>query len=215
MAEKTRQQLLDELEEELKKQGIGKTGRKLRSDAGQLRGKYQRSDKPRADAGKPRTDYNKTPIHHKNIFTTFIAAHTNENGDELGRDSNLIFPPQVTNYYRLISVAGRLPYYTSVKRGIHPEAMRWRWWFAEFEAATDKTLWTKRICDWYFIKPEDLGAWTFDEWSWAYYTQIGGHQNRVPERIILSYEEFLKGKYTMPTLDAEGDIIWLRPGGEQ
>lgn len=204
MAEKTKEELL----EELKKLGINEAGRKIRSDAGKPRGKYNRTNKLRADVGVSRLEYKKTPIYYKNEFIAFVASHTKENGDELGRDLNLIFPPQVTNYYKLIAPPGRIPYYSSVRRAIHPEAMRWRWWFAELAAASDKQLWQKRICDWYFIKPEDLEAWTFDEWSWAYYTQIGGHNNRRPDRIILSYDTYLKGEYGRPTLDEEANIIW-------
>lgn len=208
--EKTRQELLDQLEEELRKQGIGKTGRKLRSDAGKPRGSYNRSEKPRADKGQPRFKYSKTPLYYKNAFVAFIAAHSNaaDNNDELARDANLIFPPHITNYYKLCTPPGRLPYRASVRRASHPESLRWRWWFSELYAAIDKTAWTKRICDWYFIDPQDLDAWTYDEWSWAYYTQIGGHDNRHTDRITLSYQAYLDGIYGRPVLDNEANIIW-------
>ena len=199
----------DELIATLKELGIGETGRKIRTDAGKQREHYVRTDKPREDKGKIRVNYNKTALYYVNMFTSFIKVHSRENGDELSRDDNLIFPPEITNYYKLCTPPGRMPYRASVRRPNHPESLRWRWWFAELNEAVDKTVWTKRICDWYFIKPEDLEAWTYDEWSWAYYTQIAGHQNRmVPDKIILSYEDYLSGKYTMPTLDEEANIIW-------
>lgn len=209
----------EELLEELKKLGISESGRKKRTDAGKPREHYNRSDKPREDKGKPRVTYNKTALYYKNMFTSFIEVHSTQSGDSLSRDENLIFPPEITNYYKLCAPPGRMPYRASVRRPNHPESLRWRWWFAELEEATDrsrwsntatcKTVWAKRICDWYFIKPIDLEAWTYDEWSWAYYTQIAGHENRmVLDKIILSYDDYLAGKYTMPTLDEEANIIW-------
>lgn len=202
---KTREELL----EELKQRGINENGRKMRADKGKTRERYTRTDKPREDKGKPRVTYNKTALYYKNMFTSFIEVHSTQSGDSLSRDENLIFPPEITNYYKLCAPPGRMPYRASVRRPNHPESLRWRWWFTELEEASDKTLWTKRICDWYFIKPIDLEAWTYDEWSWAYYTQIAGHENRmVLDKIILSYDDYLAGKYTKPTLDDEANIIW-------
>jgi len=205
----------DELLQELEALGIGKTGRKLRTDKSQSRGSYTRSSQARADKGQSRANYVKTAAHYKQAFASFILAHTTETGDLLTRDSNEIFPPQITNYYKLITTKTGLSYRSSVKRINHPELLRWRWWFMEWADAVNtatKDMWTTRICDWYFIKPEDLEVWTYEEWSWAYYTQIGGRYNRLIElrmgRIILSYESSMNGEYGIPERDKNGDIIW-------
>jgi len=213
---KTKEELLQELEE----LGIGKTGRKLRTDKGQSRESYTRSSQPRADKGQQRGNYVKSAAYHKNIFASFIIAHTNESGDLLTRDSNEIFPPQITSYYKLIITKSGQQYRSSVKRANHPEQLRWRWWFMEWTEAKDagiKAMWTRRICDWYFIKADDLDLWTYEEWAWAYYTQLDGQFNRLVEgrmaRTILSYTDSMAGNYGVPNRDKDGDIIWSKTGG--
>lgn len=204
---KTHEELLAELEE----LGITKTGRKVRSDKGQPRESYVRSLIPRADKGLARKQYVQTPAYYKNLFNRFIETHAGEY-DSLQRDDNLIFPPQITSYYKKITKPDGSTYRSSVVRDNHPEQLRWQWWFSELEAAADKTYWMNRICDWYFIKPEDIDAWTYVEWSWAYYYRIAGHQNRynVEHKAILSYDAYLAGKYAFPEMDDKGNIVWRR-----
>jgi len=205
---KTKAELLAELEE----LGVNKAGRKVRDDKGQPRGSYTRSSAPRRDKGKPRTNYSKTAAYHKASFASFIQANVNESGDLLTRDYNEIFPPYITKYYKLITTKAGKTYKASVKRNNHPEALRWRWWFTEWSEAYDpreKDIWQRRMCNWYFIKPEDLSVWTYNEWAWAYHNQINGHINRLTEdKIILSYDDYMNGKYGVPQYDKAGDIIW-------
>ena len=52
------------------------------------------------------------------------------------------------------------------------------------------------------IKLSDLDYWTYQEWAWSYVYAIGGHENRLTdEPIILSYDKFLSGGYTMPEFE--------------
>jgi len=210
MSEKSKAELIAELE----KLGVPKNGRKPRSDAGKTRGQYIRTGEPRADLGHVRGRYTKSPMFYKNQFISFIASHSGEHGDDLQRDENLIFPPEITNYYQLVRATGRAPYYASVRLSSHPEALRWRWWFTEMANAAneeDKKTWEKRICDWYFIKWSDLDLWTYDEWAWAYYSRIAGWNNRIADRIILVYFDYLDGAYGMLLRDEKANTIWKRP----
>jgi hypothetical protein len=164
----------------------------------------------------------------------FIRVHKNSDGtgDNLTRDANMIFPPNVTSFYKQVRVkestyldkrTGTMQqkqaytYSSSRKRPNHPEELRWRWWFRELQESyrpyvgtpTDKQVWVNRICKWYFIKEEDLRDWTYQEWAWAYVNAVRGHPNRGPDNeIILSYDAFLRGDYTIPNFDIDGNIIW-------
>ena len=208
--QKTKEQLLAELKE----LGVN-GGRKPRADAGKPRPGYTRSDKPRTDKGVKRQQYVKTPSYFKNLFQTFVENNQSEFGDSLIRDDNLIFPSEVTSYYKKITRPDGTTYRSSVVRSTHPEKLRWNWFFSEREYAkrdADIWHWEKQISNWYFIKEEELVAWTYMEWSWAYYTQIAGHFNRHKDQsnIVLSYEDYLNGKYGFPDVDDNGNIVWTR-----
>lgn len=218
----------EELLAQLNELGVHKSGRKVRADKGQS----HNYTKTRADKGTSRSSYSKeTPAYAKRQFENFIRVHRDPAGfgDTLVRDANMIFPPNTTHYYKTITVKSgtrvdkrtntlhqteAYSYKTSRKRPNHPEELRWRWWFREYQQATsqsDKDKWAKRICDWYFIKMDDINDWTYAEWSWAYVYGIGGHANRDmtdPEHIILSYDFFLQGGYTIPQFDIDGNVIW-------
>lgn len=198
----------DELLKELKELGVHESGRKVRADKGQSRGDYKRSGIPRADAGQARESYVRSAAYHNKIFNTFLRAHLapDGNGDNLMRDVNGIFPPNITNYFKMTASRG-IHYKSSIKRRNHPELLRWQWWMAEFDESPDQ--WRDRISKWYFIKPDEITSWTYTEWAWAYVTAISSHNNRgIPEPIILSYEDYLDGRYGMPTFDEKGDTIW-------
>lgn len=206
MTTKSKEQLLDELEE----LGYTRTGRKRRSDIGKSRD-YTPSSKPRADKGRKREIYNKTAAHYRRVFTTFITAHTTETGDNLSRDANDIFAPQVTHYFKEVAGRNDSSYRSSVKRANHPEELRWRWWMQEYREADEASqpVWTLRLCNHYFIKPEDIMDWTYREWAWAYYNEISGHPNRfVSNPKIISYDDYLSSSYGYPPLDNEGEIVW-------
>lgn len=205
---KSKAELLAELEE----LGVHKDGRKVRTDKGSSRQPYARTNLSRADKGVPRDDYTVTPKVHQRIFTTFLSAHLTPDGmgDNLTRDINGIFPPNVTSYYKIVKRADGTTYMSSTKRRNHPEQLRWNWWMAEYEA--DPEGWAKRITDWYSIQEHEISMWTYNEWAWAYVDAIGGHPNHHsnPNRIILSYEHYLNGFYGYPKYDEKGDLIWTK-----
>lgn len=194
-----------ELLKQLKELGVHPDGRKVRSDLGQSRGSYTPSTKPRTDKGKQRKHYDTTsPRYHKKRFQDILRFHTNEYlglGDHLVRDANLIFPPTTTNKFKTITVPERIrpdgtiipgySYKSSVAKGYHPEELRWTWFFAEYEQAPtqkDKDEWLRKICRWYFIKPEEIDLWNYQLWATEYTTHIAGHENRLTkDKIILSY----------------------------
>ena len=205
-------QLLNELEG----LGIRADGRKIRGDKGKPRKPYvKHTSAPRADAGKKRDSYNtQSAQHNRRIFEQFIRAHTNQvTGDDLTRDANMIFPPNVDSYYKTVKGKNGT-YKSSVKRANHPEYLRWKWYFAEYQEAKDeveKFKWIQQICLWYFILPKDIDNWTYDEWAWCYYSYIAGEENRNKwHKKILSYDDFLKGKYGQIVFDGNGDIVWDR-----
>lgn len=172
-----------------------------RSDIGQSRGQYA----SRSDIGSKRDGYSKKASFHKKAFQQFLLSNTTEYGDTLFRDANMIFPPNITNYYKRVTTKTGQSYRSSVSRKNHPELLRWRWWFAEWlEAGSheEKKVWTDKICDWYFIHSDELDLWTYNEWAWAYYKTINGNPNRGNDRIILSYG------IEIPTYDEKGEMIW-------
>lgn len=199
----------DKLLAELEELGVHPSGRKVRADKGQSRNNYKRSGAPRSDLGQSRETYTKTAAYHKKIFNTFLRGHTNPDGtgDNLMRDPNGIFPPNVTNYFK-VTISRGMMYKTSTKRRNHPELLRWQWWMAEYKENSSE--WVNRICKWYFIKPEDIELWTYTEWAWAYVKAISSRDNRAtPTPIILSYNDYLDGVYGMPKFDDKGETIWL------
>ena len=204
----------DDLLKELKELGVHGSGRKKRSDAGKPRNQYiRKTDQPRADAGKSRPKYDKTPAFYRNTFHRFLNHHTTEDGDNLTRDNNGIYPPHITHYYKLIRPLNAPAYRSSVKRPAHPQKLHWQWWISAYQQEKDpdeKAKWARRISQWYFIKPSEIDLWTYDEWAWAYHTQINGDYNRPPvvKSFILSYDDYVDGKYTLPTLNEEGEIVW-------
>ena len=201
MTTKSKEQLLDELEE----LGYTRTGRKRRSDIGKSRD-YTPSSKPRADKGRKREIYNKTAAHYRRVFTTFITAHTTETGDNLRELMiSLLLEPIISKRLPVGMIAVIV-----VKRANHPEELRWRWWMQEYrEADASQPVWTLRLCNHYFIKPEDIMDWTYREWAWAYYNEISGHPNRfVSNPKIISYDDYLSSSYGYPPLDNEGEIVW-------
>lgn len=212
---KTKDQLLKELAE----LGVHPSGRKIRTDVGKSHNytKTKNPSKPRAarkDAGQVRNTYTKTASYHKRIFTSYIAAHTDgESNDDLIRDFNEIFPPNVNSRYKLIVSKNGHQYRSPVKRRNHPEALRWAWWFAEWQEADtleSKIAWETRISNWYFIRVVDMPMWTYPEWAWAYVKAIGGNPNRdQASPIILHYDDFVAGIYGIPTYDDKGDLMWI------
>lgn len=202
----------DQLLTELNQLGLHPSGRKIRSDKGKP---HTPSRQPRSDQGQNRQDYTTSgSAHNKRVFQTFLLSHSGPSGDDLIRDTNMIFPPHITSYFKIVKSRLGQTYSSSVKRQNHPEQLRWRWWFSELQSAnnqTDKDYWTKHICDWYFIYQYDLSFWTYSEWAYAYHTQIAGHPNRTPhDRIMLSYTDYLDGLYGIPTYDDKGEVIWSK-----
>lgn len=184
----------DKLLTQLQDLGVHPSGRKIRSDKGQSRVNI----KPRSDKGKSRQSYTTDgSAYHRKVYTTLLRANSAPNGDTLlTMDKNLIFPSKITGYY----VPDRR---TSVQRNNHPELLRWRWLFAEYNDASGvtKDFWKSKVLRWYFIKEKDLPYWTYEEWAFAYDSQIDGHENRrIPNPIILDYDDFLNGKYGFPNL---------------
>lgn len=202
----------DDLLKELKELGVHPSGRKVRADVGGSHERLVIASKPRKDKGKSRGSYTKTAAYHRRIFNTYVEAHITEFGDNLTRDVNEIFPPNVDSYYKLITTKDGQTYRSSVKRRNHPEYLRWQWWMAELaEAKTleEKLKWENLITKWYFIRQEDLLFWTYYEWSFAYFKKINGQPNRyVADRVILNYDEFLYGFYGTPKYDNKGDLIY-------
>lgn len=207
----------DDLLKELKDLGIHETGRKVRTDVGQPHFYIRTTNTPRTDKGIPRQNYNSEgPAYHKKILELFIRLHTDQElglGDDLTRDENLLFPPNMTNFYKKIKTK-KYEYSSSQRRENHPEELRWNWYMAEYNYAIDdiaKKLWLDRICIWYFIIPEDIDLWTYKEWSWAYVTQVGGHQIRTPKcEFKLLYTEYAKGTYGKIKYDDQGNVIFNR-----
>lgn len=218
--QKTKADLL----KELASLGVHPTsGRKVRADKGKT---HNYSSLPRADKGKKREKYSQTsPAYLKKVFFDLLRKNTPEElgeGDQLVRDANMIFPPNVTHYYKTVTVRERMtidkrtgnsvqrPAYTyksSQPKKSHPEELRWRWYFAEYRNNPEE--WLQRICDWYFIYPHDIDMWTYPEWAYSYVSQINGHPNRKPyEQQILSYDEFAAGKYGKISYTSKGEIIW-------
>lgn len=207
---KTREELLAEL---------GKLthpdGRKVRSDRGLPRQSYKKRSGERIDKGQPREVYStEGPGYHKRLFTQFISLHLDPSGvgDTLTRDVNMIFPPHVTSFYKLVRPKNAPAYRSSVKRKNHPEELRWNWFMAEYKA--DPVKWEDIVSDWYFITPEDLrlGLWTYNEWAWAYTEAIDGHENRISDhnKVILLYDAFAEGAYGYVKYDNKGDIVWKK-----
>ncbi len=198
----------DELLKELEGLGIdaSKPVRKTRSDAGQMRGTY----KPRSDKGKKRGSYINTGNKYRNVFERMLRSHSTGDGeDNLVRDNNLIFPPNIDRRYVFIKTKER-EYYTSTKKPMLLEQARWRWFMAEYK--NNPAVWGTRIAKWYFIKETDIDLWTFTEWAWAYVYGINGAENRLtPTPIILSYDDYLVGKYNgHPKYNERGDITWTK-----
>lgn len=196
--------------EELEKLGVHKTGRKVRSDKGQDREPYNTSNLPRIDKGLKRDKYAKFSDWHRKVFQQFLEAHTDPEGygDNLTRDSNGIFPPRITSYYKTIKSRTGIVYSSSVKRRRHPEQLRWNWWMAAYAEKPEE--WLKKICDWYFIEEKDIALWTYNEWAWSYVKTIDGVFSRGKDSPKLSYEDFLNGKYGWPEYDAKGNILWAK-----
>ena len=162
------------------------TGRKRRSDIG----KPRHNVKPRSDKGVTRDKYvTDTASYNKGLFQRTLVAARNPDGDgdSLIRDANMIFPPNITNFYKEVKVTNpnkeTYSYRSSVRRANHPEEQRWSWWFKELREANSnaaKQRWVDKICKWYFIRPEDIDLWTYGEWAWCYFNVIAGHFNRGP-----------------------------------
>lgn len=223
MEYKTKIDLLKELEE----LGQHPSGRKVRSDKNTTG--IRKLTKTRRDKGTRRESYSKdTAGYAKRQFNAFIRSHKDPNGegDTLTRDVNMIFPPNTTHYYKPITVKATTildkrtnttqqregyTYQSSRRRPNHPEKLRWTWFFRELrEATTDeqKQYWTNKICQWYFIRPDQLHDWTYTEWAWEYVHVIGGHPNRHPDNIILNYDDYLLGLHGIPTFDLNDNIVW-------
>lgn len=207
--------------EELESLGIRADGRKIRNDKGKTRSSYIRhTSAPRADAGQKREKYNsKSADYNRKVFEQFLRSHTSlDSGDDLVRDDNMIFPPNINSYYKSVKTKTGYSYRSSVKRANHPEYLRWKWYFAEYENAPTKELkekWKNHICKWYFIKPRHIDLWTYDEWAWCYYRDIAGAYNYREDTlghctIYLDYDKFVKGQYGQIEFDNEGEIIWKR-----
>lgn len=204
----------NKLLEELKEQGIHPSGRKVRSDKGKTHEMTAVERKQRSDKNSKRANYNKaSPQFNKKVFDTLIARNYKDGEDLLQRDDNGIFPPQITHYYKKVyNTAGG--YRSSTRRSNHPEQLRWRWWISEYENSTGNTKkqWATRIQNWYFIEEADILLWTYEEWAWAYFTQIGGVLNsRLSDKfVMLHYNSYLKGDYGRPERDKDDYIIWKR-----
>ena len=223
---KSKEDLLKELQE----LGVHPTGRKVRADKGANHDYVRTQTTPRADKGKTRLKYSKeSPKYVKKLFFELLRKNTDAElgeGDNFIRDNNMIFPPNVTQYYKKITVkphtrvdkrTGSLmqqegySYRTSRKKNSHPEELRWRWYMAEYKQAKnkeDELIWQKRICEWYFILPDDIDIWTYQEWAWSYVKHIGGIYNRTDNPIILLYDSYVIGNYGIPNWTLDGEIIW-------
>ena len=196
----------DELLKQLELLGIDpdKKVRKPRSDAGLPRGIY----KPRSDKGKQRGSYINTAAKYKAVYDRMLNSHfTGEGADNLTRDKNDIFPPDITRYYKHFTGTDR-DYVASTNKTAHLEQARWRWLMAEYNE--DPAQWRAHIAKWYFIKEDEIDLWMYTEWAWAYVNHIGGLANRlIEEPLILSYQDYLAGKYNgYPEFDERGEIIW-------
>ena len=204
---KTKEEMLEELQALGVDPVTGKPPRKARSDAGASRAEY----KPRNDIGKSRSVYTRTAAKYKAIYekmlTNQLVDGTEEGADNLTRDKNSIFPPNLIKISKLIKLADR-EYITNAIKPAHLEQARWRWLMAEF--ATDPDKWRDHISKWYFIKPDEIESWTYTEWAWAYVYHISGEENRLTAHpLVLSYEDYVKGLYNgHPDFDKRGDIIW-------
>lgn len=204
----------NKLLKELEKHGIHPSGRKVRSDKNKTHKMTAVERKPRSDIGSKRSTYNKrSPEFNKKIFNTLIASNFKDGEDLLQRDDNGIFPPQITHYYkRVYKTSGG--YRSSTRRSNHPEQLRWKWWMSEYENSTGNTKkqWATRIQNWYFIEEADILLWSYEEWAWAYFTQIGGVLNsQLSDNFIkLYYNSYLKGDYGRPKRDKNDYIIWER-----
>jgi len=203
---KTKKELLDQLAEF----GVdpGKKIRKPRSDAGRSRSEY----KPRSDKGQARSVYNNTAAKYKSIYEKMLTSHSTGAGDgvdTLTRDGNEIFPPQLNRFYRTFYGKDR-DYVASVVKPAHLEQARWRWLMAEY--AENPLQWATHISRWYFIHEAEIENWTYSEWAWAYVHAIGGEPNRlIPNPIMLSYDDYLCGKYNgYAKFDERGEIVWTK-----
>lgn len=204
----------------LRNLGYHESGRKIRSDKGESHAMSNKPRKTRSDKGILRAHYDKhTPAFNKKVFDTLITSNFDaETGEDLlQRDDNGIFPPHITHYYKKITTPGNVgTYRSSQRRTHHPEQLRWRWWISEYENAkmgAEKKRWATHLYNWYFILEKDILFWTYEEWAWAYFTQIGGHLNsplRSDPFIELSYNRYLAGDYGRPNRDKHGHIIWER-----
>lgn len=203
---------------ELKELGVHESGRKVRIDKGKTHDMTNEPRKVRTDKGTKRAKYNKhTPAFNRKIFETLISTNFNfDTGDDmLQRDDNGIFPPHITHHYKKVTKKGNeYSYKSSQRRANHPEQLRWRWWMSEYENSKGKERerWATHIHNWYFIVEADFLVWTYEEWAWAYYTQIAGHRNnpRLDDYIVLYYDHYLAGDYGRPERDENDDIIWRR-----
>lgn len=200
---KTKEELLQDLQD----LGIDVTKkvRKPREDAGLPRGVYA----PRSDKGKTRGSYINTAAKYRAVYEKMLKSHkTDEDGeDNLTRDRNDIFPPNMNRFYKLIKSKDR-EYYSSALKPAHLEQARWRWLMAEY--AEDPEAWRDHISKWYFIKPDEIDLWMYTEWAWAYVHYIAGEENRLTEdKLILSYADYMAGEYGgHPKFDSRGEIIW-------
>jgi hypothetical protein len=200
----------EELLEQLSKLGVdpSKKIRKPRSDAGQVRQEY----KPRRDKGQPRSSYTNTSAKYKSIYEKMLASHstgTGDGADTLTRDRNEIFPPQLNRFYRLFRGKDR-EYVSSVVKPAHLEQARWRWLMAEY--AENPLQWAAHISKWYFIHEAEIESWTYSEWAWSYVYGIMGEENRLTSSpIMLSYDDYLSGKYNgYAQFDERGEIVWTK-----
>jgi len=199
----------EELLQELAKLGVdtSKKIRKPRNDQGLPRGDY----KPRSDKGKARGSYTSTAVKYKSVFEKMLASHKASNSgdgtDNLIRDSNMIFPPNLNKYVRKYSGKDRDYYYDTTKPS-HLEQARWRWFMAEY--AENPVNWRSVIADWYFIREDEVDTWTYFEWAWSYVNEIAGAENRLIDNpVILEYSKYIGGAYNgHPTFDNQGEIIW-------
>ena len=198
-----------ELLRELKDLGVpvDKTLRKLRSDAGGVRGVYS----PRSDKGKTRGSYINTAAKYKAIYEKMLVSHqtTEDGSDTLTRDKNEIFPPNINRFYKLIKSKDRT-YYANAIKPAHLEQARWRWLMAEFEKSPER--WRDHISKWYFIKPNEINMWMYTEWAWAYVHVVNGVENRLtPNPIVLSYDDYITGLYNgYPDFNERGEIKWKK-----
>ncbi len=197
-----------ELIYELTKAGVdpetGKPPRKVRSDIGKSRAAY----KERSDKGVVRGSYINSPAKYKAVFVKMLEVHKTSDGEDLiVRDKNSIFPPSLNKYYRLMKTKDR-EYVTRATKAAHLEQARWRWFMSEY--GVDPIKWGPIIADWYFIEESQIPLWTYTEWAWAYTYHIRGDENRlIADRLVLSYDEYIKGSYNgHPNFDSRGEIIW-------